>query len=268
MTNPAATGNYTWSADLTSDTGMPTVSKSQTLEIPGITTPAGTGVTVDMGNNVVISYASVPTAGVTSIATSQTAPPGGTGQFQVVSGGLYYDFTKPDSASCPCIVTFPYDPATNPNPRLYHLNSGTGLWDGATTSVDSVLHTVTGTVDSFSPFAVGVPNFNVSFGKKITKLIAKNGNPFSVTGDQSLNIKFNLLNNLGASANPDGVSVQIWKTKDASGNSIAPVGVSTINPKSNKKGNYQVLLNLEKNRLGTGTYEIRVIVGHYGGQPG
>lgn len=80
-------------------------------------------------------------------------------------GGLYYDFNTTATITCPCTITFPYDPVANPDPHLYHLNTTVipAAWEDATTSVDLINHTVTGVVASLSWFAVGIPSFSLDW---------------------------------------------------------------------------------------------------------
>lgn len=262
LTNSGLQGDYAWVADFTSVISGD-VSKSEIINIPTSKTPTGTNVAITLSNGAEVVFANVTTGGLTSIDTQTNPPPEGTGQFQISPDGLYYDYNSTATFECPCLITLPYDPKTTPKPAMYHLNTTVdpAVWEDVTVKIDDVNNTITGETKSFSFFTVGEPNYNVSFGKQITKLIAKKGNPFPISGDESLNIKFNLLDNNSAISSPEGVSVQIWKTKDASGNNIAPVKVSTINPKSNKKGDFRALLNLEKSQLGIGTFEIRIIVG-------
>ncbi|OGD95556.1 hypothetical protein A3F02_01845 [Candidatus Curtissbacteria bacterium RIFCSPHIGHO2_12_FULL_38_9b] len=259
FTNPPLAGNYLWSADMTSENGL-SASKSQTLSMPGSMTPTGTNVEVGLGNDTSVIFDSVSTAGVTTIATSETAPPEGTGQFQLAPGGTYYDFNSTATFSCPCTITLPYDPVATSDPRLYHLEDG--VWVDRTTSVDTVNHTVTGVVSSFSFFAVGTPNFNVSWEKQIEKRIEKDGNPFELKENQNLNLKFNILDPNGQIVTPENVTVEIWQIKDEAGNEITPVQAVTFDVDLKKKDDYRAKLKAKKAEFVLGTYEIRVLVGN------
>lgn len=256
-TNPTVQGDYTWNAEYTAPSGAQ-VTRSQTLSIPGTVTSVGDDVNVSLNNGSSVVFSSVTTEGVTTIATSTTPPPEGSGQFQL-SGGLYYDFNTTAVFSCPCTVTLPYDPATTPDPRIYHQESG--VWTDVTTAVDTVNHTVTGVVSSFSFFAVGEPNFSVAWQKKVEKLLDRQGNPFELDENDNLKIRFGLLDFTSQPKTPDNVSVEIWQTKDAAGADITPTQVLTLDPKLNeKKEYYEAKLNQRKTSLELGTYQIRIVV--------
>lgn len=261
LTNPTVAGDYVWSADFTTAGGA-TVTRSATVSLPGTVTDTGFNVSVPLSQGATVQYGTVSTSGVTTLTSTPTVPPGGTGQFQLQTGGLYYDFNTTATISCPCTVTLTYDPGANPNPRMYHLNTtvNPAVWEDITTSVDTTNHTISGLTNSFSFFAIGTPDFNVSWKEPISKKLA-GANPFKVQGGEDLAIKFNLLNSASATATPDGVVVEIWQTKDAGGNAIIPARVLVLNPKLNdKKDRYNAELDLEKNNLGPGTYQIRVLV--------
>lgn len=268
--NPQTADDYAWTSQFIFGNSVNNVARSVVIPIVldplgnvnGVTTMAGTDVTIQLAGTS-IHYSSVPTDGSTTIVTTSDAPGSGSGQFQVF-GGLYYDFntTFDHGSSCPCSITLPYDPDINSNPRLYHLNSTTGIWDDATTDVDTVNHKVTGVVSTFSFFVVATPNFTVAWSNPVTNLMTKKGNPFLVESSEDLGIKFNLHDTGGNNATPDNVTVQVWQTADVSGHSITPGKVLSLNPELNKKqSRYSAEIDLKKAGLLTGaTYEIRVVV--------
>ena len=257
MTNPSTAGDYVFGATITSISDVP-VARQSTLTIPGSVTPTGTDVTSDLGGSVSVTFSEVTGEGVTSRTTQTDPPPEGTGQFQLPEG-FYYDLSTTTTFSCPCTITLPYDPDTNPNPRMYHLENG--VWVDVTTDVDTLNHTVTGIVSSFSLFALGTPNFGVDWNEPISDKLAKKGNPFPLEDDENLGIKFNLLDQDNQLVTTDNVAVEIWQTKDEIGATITPTKVLTLTPELNeKKSRYQAELDLEQTPLGLGTYEIRVRV--------
>lgn len=257
LTNPTIGGEYTFSVLATAPSGT-VVTKTVTTNFPSPTS-SGTNVTNVFNGGLSVTFGKVTgTEGLTTVSSSSNPPPAGTGEF-ALSGGLYYDFNTTATIKCPCTITIPYDPATTSNPRIYHLESG--VWTDVTKSVDTVNHTVTGVVSSFSFFAVGQPNFSVDWNKPIEKLLEKKGNPFPLEADEDLGIKFNLLDSDNLLATPTDVSVEIWQTKDAVGNPVTPTKVLTLTPELNeKRARFKSELDLEKTPLGLGIYQIRVLV--------
>lgn len=254
FTNPTTQGDYTWSVDYISFEGH-AVSKSQTLSIPGSSTPAGTNVKVTFSGGAQVEFSSVTTSGTTTQATSTTPPPAGTGQFQL-SGGLYYDFNTTATFSCPCIITLPYDPLTTPNPRIYHLENG--VWVDVTTSVDTVNHTVTGVVSSFSFFAVGQPNFTLEWSENLTEKLTE-ANPFTIEADDEEDFDFTIFDSSGNSVTTGNVTVEVWQTHDATGNPITPVKTLSLTPEVDDES-FESELDLDETPLGLGTYQVRVLV--------
>src|SRR3972149_1302853 len=162
LTTPAVQGDYTWTADFTGVFGA-TAQSIWTPTIPASSTPEGTDVTTTFSDGSSVTFAGVEVGGGTTQTTSELAPEGiDTEQFQL-AGGQYYDFTLTAGTkiACPCTVILPYDPGTIDKPSVYHLEDG--VWVDVTTSYDDINFTVTGTVSSFSWFAVGMPNFEIDW---------------------------------------------------------------------------------------------------------
>jgi len=255
VTFPTLAGEYTFIVEFYKDTEVVTKTFVANLAAQ---TPSGTNVTNNFNGDISLTYNRVTgQGGETTITSSASPPAAGTGEFQL-SGGLYYDFNTTANIKCPCTVTIPYDPATTPNPRIYHLEGG--VWTDVTTSVDTVNHTVTGVVSSFSFFAVGEPNYSVEWQKKIEKFLEKD-NPFDIKEDKKLKIEFGLLDASDQPATPENVTVEVWQILDEGGNPVDPAKVATLTPDlKEKKDQFTGELNLRKTDLVLGTYEIRVLV--------
>src|SRR3972149_709387 len=253
-TFPTLAGEYTFIVEFYKDTEV--VTKTFVTNLPA-QTPSGTNVTNDFNGGISINFNRVlGQGGQTTITSSASPPAAGTGEFQL--SGVYYDFNTTANIRCPCTVTIPYDPVTTPNPRIYHLEDG--VWVDATTSVDTVNHTVTGTVSSFSFFVVGSPNYSVDWQKKIEKFLEKD-NPFDIKEDKKLKIEFGLLDADGQKVSPENVTVEVWQILDEGGNPVGPTKTATLTPDlKEKKDQFKAELNLRETELALGTYEIRVIV--------
>src|SRR3990167_10037145 len=252
---PSLPGEYTFSSEFVSTLGT-SITRTITGNLPA-QTPSGTNVTNDFNGGISINFNRVlGQGGQTTITSSASPPAAGTGEFQL--SGVYYDFNTTANIRCPCTVTIPYDPVTTPNPRIYHLEDG--VWVDATTSVDTVNHTVTGTVSSFSFFAVGSPNYSVDWQKKIEKFLEKD-NPFDIKEDKKLKIEFGLLDADGQKVSPENVTVEVWQILDEGGNTVGPTKTATLTPDlKEKKDQFKAELNLRETELALGTYKIRVIV--------
>jgi len=258
VTNPSVGGDYTFQAQLTSI--LDTVATRQiAVGLPATPTPTGDDVTANFNNGSSVTFSSVTSSGTTTIQTSSEAPPEGTGQFQL-SGGLYYDFNTSESLtfSCPCTITLPYDPDTTPNPKIYHQEEG--VWIDVTTSVDTINHTVTGIVSSFSFFASAQSNFQWRSPVKALLVI---DNPMRLSRDQTLPLNFEINDANGNLIEPDGVYFQLVKTHDANGQPLssaqfeANISTEIVNHKY-----YTAKLDLHSLNLPDGQYRLRVYTGN------
>ncbi len=248
VVNPNVQGDYVWTANFTSTSGA-NVSRSQTLSIPGTVTPVGDDVAVTLSDGSSVTFDSVTGEGVTTISTSETAPPEGTGQFQL--GGLYYDFDTTATFSCPCTVTIPYDPDLVSDPRIYHQE--VGVWVDVTTNVDTVNHLVTGVVSSFSFFAPGQANFGLEFLDPVAALMKKS-NPIELNKNQTLPVQFTLADADGNFVTNSDVSIQVVNASDN-------ILITQI-PAEIKNERYKANLDLKSLNLAVGDYKIRVKVGN------
>jgi hypothetical protein len=168
ITTPAVGGTYNWTAKFYGE-GETTIDLENSTGIIGtpVDTPtceSGQCDPVDLPNDISITFNNVSGGGETTVSVSPTAPiPPDSGQFQVVPGGLYYDFTTNATYLCPCLITLPYNPAVTPDPKIYHLNTDTGIWEDVTISFSPDAQTVTGQVSSLSFFVVATTNLKVDW---------------------------------------------------------------------------------------------------------
>src|SRR4029077_6366512 len=124
---------------------------------PGVPTPPGTDVTVDLGSaggadDVTVTFNSVQSGGTTSIAPinpewAGELPPG----FQIVAPNLAFEIWTTATYTPPitvCFVLSSLDPDTFAAARIYH-NDGGGLMD-VTSSKDFATQTICAAVNSLS----------------------------------------------------------------------------------------------------------------------
>ncbi|NPV60202.1 MAG: hypothetical protein HPY75_11160, partial [Actinobacteria bacterium] len=119
----------------------------------GGNTPQGTDVEVDLGGGVEVGFESVSGGGET---TATPLPDPSVANFHIL-GGSCYDITTTATFTGTILVTLPYDEGALTVPesslRLLHLEGGS--WVDVTSSQDTDANTITGEVDSLSPFAIG-----------------------------------------------------------------------------------------------------------------
>ena len=252
LTNPTIQGDYTWGAEYTSPSSV-VVTKSQTLSIPGTVTPTGTNVTASFNNGSSVTFSDVSIGGVTTIASSTNPPPEGTGQFQL-SGGLYYDFNTTATTACPCTVTIPYDPVATTDPKIYHLEGG--IWVDSTTFVDTVNHTVTGVVSSFSFFAPGQPNNTAEWLSPVKAFKDQGDQLFNLNQNQALPLNLIVKDSNGNVFQPLGLKVELRAT-----GSTTSTPVTSVSPVLSEEGEHlKAKINLKDWGLTTGEYFLRVII--------
>ena len=121
-----------------------------------INTPSGSNVTVAFPNGASVNYGSVASECSTYLTTMSTPSHNPPPNFRFVRLG-YFDISTDCSYTGPVIVVYPYDEAEirgqEQNLKLFHWkNNG---WDDCTVSVDTVNNTITGRVNSLSPFGIG-----------------------------------------------------------------------------------------------------------------
>jgi hypothetical protein len=128
---------------------------------PGVETPPGTDITVDLGSSggadeITVNFNTVENAGTTSVALidpewAGELPPG----YQIAGANLAFEVYTTATYTPPvtvCFVLSSLDPDTFAAARLLH-NDGTGLVD-VTSSKDFVTQTICANVNSLSPFVV------------------------------------------------------------------------------------------------------------------
>ena len=119
-------------------------------------TPSGTNVTVTFPNGGAVTFSSVVAECYTSLTEltnpTHTSPP----NFNFIRYG-YFDISTNCSYTGPVTVTYPYDESEisgqEQNLKLLHWNGGG--WEDSTVSVDTVNNTITGRVNTLSPFGIG-----------------------------------------------------------------------------------------------------------------
>ncbi len=222
------------------------------------TVPTGGNVSASQ-NSVTVTFSTVTSAGWLDVTTS-TTPPGSQSGFQL--NGVYYDVSTTAGYSGAITITLPYDPATVANTlalRLYHYDTGLSTWIDVTTGVDTVAHTVTGVVTSFSWFGTGEPG--QVFGGFLEPLSSAELRTFN--RGQTMPVKFRL-------ADANGLPV----TKAVARIYLAPVVNGVVGAErlgsaaGGKPGNVfrydpagdVYVFNLDTKRLSAGTWQIRVQV--------
>ena len=114
-------------------------------------TSAGSDQTVVLPDGVTLTFSSVITPGLTTVTESAADPVLVSTPFLV--SGLYYDIETSATYSGTITVTVPYLPARGA-PQLLHFD-GTSWVNVTPAIIDTMNDTITGTVSSLSPFAVG-----------------------------------------------------------------------------------------------------------------
>jgi hypothetical protein len=231
-------------------------SPGNTVTIATLATGSGVSATV---NSVTLTFSSIVTEGGVTVSTSTTPPATQTG-FQL--NGVYYDVSTTAGYAGLITVTVPYDPATAGDPlalRLYHYDKNLNTWIDVTIGVDTVNHTVSGRVSSFSWFGTGSPR--VVFGG-FERPIDANGTSV-VNQGRTLPVKFQL-------TDPDGrpltdAVARIYVARVVNGvPGIEMPGTST-NRDSDNAARYSdsdalYIFNLETGSLSPGVWQIRVMV--------
>jgi hypothetical protein len=127
---------------------------TQSLAPPN--TPSGPNVTVTFSNGSSVTFPNVALACNTSLSEitnpTHNPPP----NFNFIRYG-YFDISTDCSYTGPVTVTFPYDDTQvsgqEQNLKLFHWNNNG--WEDCTVSVNTVNNTITGQVDTLSPFGIG-----------------------------------------------------------------------------------------------------------------
>jgi hypothetical protein len=138
-------------------------------------TPLGSNVNVPLSGGdtvpggVAMAFASVTTAGNTTLTTSSSGPtpPGG---FGLGSPATYYSLTTTATFTGPITVCINYTGISfTSGPQLFHFDGGS--WVDVTVSVDTVNHIICGSVSSLSPFGIfscsSLPTLSISFSPDV-----------------------------------------------------------------------------------------------------
>ena len=125
-------------------------------------TAPGTGSMVSLtdpstGTGADLTFDDVSAGGVTTYQVTDTAPAVPSG-FEIGDPPVFYDISTTAAFSGNVEVCLRYDEAAIGIPemdlRLLHYDSGTAMWEDATTTVDLVSNVICGSVTSLSPFAI------------------------------------------------------------------------------------------------------------------
>ena len=231
------------------------MSRSFIINLPSLT-PSGSDVTTQFNGGISVTYNRVTGQGGETTITSSTSPPAaGTGEFEI--GGVYYDFNTTASIRCPCTITLPYDPAVTPDPKIYHLESG--VWVDVTTSFDSVNHTVTGVVSSFSFFVIGEPNHTAEWLSPVKAFEEQKDQPFDLNENQALPLNLIVRDSNGTLIQPNGLIVELRKVTDTTTSTL----ITSASPVLNEEGDHlKAKINFKDlgSLITPGEYFLRVII--------
>jgi hypothetical protein len=118
---------------------------------------AGTNVEVSTCNDINISFAEITTGGM--VNCSEPDEPSTPANFMLLGQVIDLDFTGEFEGNA--TVCFPYDEdlveGNEEDLQLLHRNDGETEWQNITTTIDTVLNVICGTITSFSEFAVAEP---------------------------------------------------------------------------------------------------------------
>jgi YVTN family beta-propeller protein len=162
---------------------------TDTVTVTVLNTSVGTNVTVTPVDSttgstpVTVTFSSVTQPGITSLTTSSAgaAPPAG---FQLGTPPVYYNLSTTATFTGSAVVRINYSGISftaTATPQLFHYSGG--AWVNVTTSVDPINHIISGTVTSFSPFAIFQPTTQppaITSGN-ITTFAAGTAGSFTVT---------------------------------------------------------------------------------------
>ena len=129
-----------------------------TYQAPVFTPPSPNVVSVDLGNNIEVTFPEITNSGTTWVTVSETAPSPPPAGFSFMEA--FYDIHTTASYTPPITVTLPYDESlivgAEANLKMFHWENG-GWVDVTVPPVDTVNNTITGQVNSLSPFGIGYP---------------------------------------------------------------------------------------------------------------
>jgi hypothetical protein len=129
-----------------------------TVNPPADNTPAGSNVTVPLGNGVTLTLSSVTSPGETTINITTTGPPPPTG-FRLGSPAIDYDVNTTATFSGSVTVCITYIDAQfsrEGSLELFHFEGS--AWQNVTTSLNTSTNVICGTTTSLSPFIIAEPD--------------------------------------------------------------------------------------------------------------
>jgi hypothetical protein len=208
---------------------------------------------------VTVSFSSVAKDGTTTLVTSSSDPPPPAG-FQLGTPATYYNLTTTAVFSGPIVVCINYsgqgfsDPSTI---QLFHYENGS--WVDVTTSVNTAMTTVCGSVNSLSPFAV----FQSSYKAIIQPPINADGSSVFKANRGVVPVKFILTNNGVATCQLPSAKILLART---AGGTVGPVNENDFLVPSDQGSAFRIdscqyVYNLGTGSLGTGTYKVQIQIG-------
>src|SRR5262249_437596 len=144
------------------------------------------------------------------------------------------------------------------NLRLFHYQGG--AWVDVTTSLSTATSTICGSVTSFSPFAI----FESAYTAAVQQPINADGSSVFNANRGAGPIKFTLTTNGIPTFQRPPATISLTRT---SGGTVGPVNESSFSLASDSGSNFRIdtancqyVYNLGTSSLGTGTYQVQIII--------
>jgi uncharacterized repeat protein (TIGR01451 family) len=165
VVTPTGTGTLTNTASVTSSEADPvpgnnSATETTTVNAPSNNTPAGSNVSVPLGNGVSVTFSNVSTAGQTTIDITTTGSPPPT-SFRLGKQNIYYDVNTTAVFSGPMTICFIYDDtqfSREDKLKLFHFEGSN--WTDVTDSLDTNTNMICAVTTSLSPFVVVEPDID------------------------------------------------------------------------------------------------------------
>lgn len=173
-------------------------------------TPVGTNVQVDLGYGSSITFSNVTVQGNSTLDTSSTNPGNTSGVFKI--GNFFYDINTNATYTGSMTIRLKYSdagmtPVQEANLRMLHWLTGSGAWEDATISVDTVNNILTGQVTSLSWIAIASGGPVISWLGPITNI--NEGETYTLNDGSTLPIKFSFKDSNGSFVYDPNVSVTV-----------------------------------------------------------
>ena len=146
--------------------------------------------------------------------------------------------------------------------QLFHYENG--AWVDVTTSLNTVISTICGTVTSLSPFAI----FKSTYTAGIQPPINADGSSVFSANRGVVPIKFTLALSGTPTCQLPPSTISLART---AGGTIGPVNESSFSLASDSGSNFRIdsmncqyVYNLGTSTLGTGTYQVQIIISGMG----